>query len=176
MKCLKNENKQEQQKVLALSGYIKNLLETDIMLPAGGQRSTFGSEGKLPWHDEAEATIATTEIGRLNDIFRLLEPAMKVSAEEIQVVVKRMSEQDYSAYAQQLREAVPKSKKRVTTYYLVSWLAAIVAYEKGQNLGNLLVPVGGESVEGGICYAGLVPAWMMFEEGGKLVRAEAPLS
>lgn len=148
--------------MLELSGQVKNLLRRNIVIAAGGVRSTLVSGGGITWRGTGKPVKLTT-VGKLNGFFMLCEPETKITEAEAEAVLERMPARQYRRYERHLGTGV-RGKDCPMVYYVVSRTAAIVARDKRRSLNDLLVPVGGFHSDKTAMYVGFAPARMLFEE------------
>ena len=147
---------------LQLSGFIKNLLQSNITMLMGTVRPVFVSEGTLAW-PEAEEPRKLTRIGTLNDVFPLLKPAVKLSEQDVEDTLRQMLPDELQQYEQQLRVTLDRPKRKPPSYYIVSQRAAVVTYRRSRSLLNLLVPAGATILDQKVHFVGFAPAWTLFE-------------
>lgn len=154
--------------MLQLSGYVKNLLDTDIVVMTGNVNSTLVSGGGITWRGSGRLTKLVLA-GKLNSFFPLFKVIPPMGAEEAERWLNRMPLYRLKHYEMALKGTLPR--KGQENYYVVSREAVLVAYGSyGRSLNNLLIPVGGTRVVRGTGkktlaqYIGLMPAWLMFEE------------
>lgn len=157
--------------MLQLSGYVTNLLDTDIVVMTGNVNSTLVSGGGIRWRGSGKLT-KPVPVGRLNGFFPLFKAIPAMSAEEAERRLDRMPLYRFKYYEAALEETLPRKGRE--NYYVVSREAALVAYGSyGRSLSNLLIPVGGTRMVRGTGkktlaqYVGLMPAWLMFEEAAE---------
>lgn len=148
---------------LQLNGFVKNLTDTDIAVLMTQGYLTFEAKGKLSWN-RADKPEKLTRVGTLNDVFMLMDPAVKVDEMEAVRTVETMSA-DYRAQLEQtLRLEVRRGKEQKPYYYIVPLEVAMAARVLSQDLAYMLVPTFETRLDEQKVYVGFVPAQLLFEE------------
>ena len=149
---------------LELNGMFKNLLDADIAVMMGTGYSTFEAGGQLKWSG-AEKPTKLTNIGKVNSVFTLVEPAVKINDEEVAREYANLSAEEASMISRILREGARQKKGRVPCYCIVSRTAAIVARTSLQrDLEYMLVPTFETQLNEQRVHIGFIPARLLFEK------------
>lgn len=160
-----SSNKPANCATLELSGGIENLLDTNIVMLAVNQHSTFESANTLEWHG-AEKPEKLTKVGTINSLFMLMEPAAKISEQEATAEYEALSAEQRSALETVLRlnvRPVKDVRRMMQRYYIVSRTAAVVARVLKRNLEYMLVPTFETKLDDQRVHVGFVPARLLFE-------------
>lgn len=156
----------ENTRALELNGGIENLLDTDIVMLAANQCSTFESANTLEWHG-AEKPEKLTKVGTINSLFMLMEPAAKISEQEATVEYEALLAEQRTALEDLLRlnvRPVKDARRTMQRYYIVSRTAAIVAHVLKRNLEYMLVPTFETQLNEQKTHVGFIPARLLFEK------------
>lgn len=148
---------------LEFSGFIKNLLNTDIAMLAPNVCPKFETSGTLEWHG-ADKPVKLTKVGTLNSLFTLMEPKAKISEEDAMRAYEEMSQEQRTMTERTLRREAQQRKGQTPYYYIVSKDAAIVARVSCRNLEYMLVPTFETRFEKQAVHVGFIPARLLFEE------------